>query len=294
MLRLLLGPLSRQRGLLSPVLALALILLLTLLTQVGGLVLWLAYGLGELLAGRRQGGRSGRGNRGVLTAAAFIALYSLTSLFILPVLAPAYGRVALNCFADSQHPYAANSILYCALNRHYVIPGTKQVLEALSDHMARKHPGTVVSYLDGGFPLPIGIPLIPHLSHNDGRKLDLAFFYKDKTSGKPIPKGGAWFMGYWAFAPSWAQQQADPASPQDGFLRWRFDWLQGTFENYELDRARTADMVRFLVGSSASRQVQRVFLEPYLKPILKLQSGKIGFAGWNAARHDDHLHFQVN
>ena len=196
-MQLILGPFSRNRGLFSTGFALFLIVLLTLLSQVGGVILWLAYGLGETLAARYRRSRS------LVTVAAFVALYSVTSFLLLPALAPAFGRVALNCFADSRHPYAANSPLYCVLNRHYVTPGAKQVLEALSEAMARKHAGTVVSYLDGGFPLPLGIPLLPHLSHNDGRKLDLAFFYQDKTSGKADPKGGAWFLGYWAFAPAW-------------------------------------------------------------------------------------------
>ncbi|TQV77679.1 hypothetical protein [Denitrobaculum tricleocarpae] len=286
-MQLILGPLSRSRGFFSTGLAVLLIALLTLISQVGGVVLWLAYGLGETLAGRY------RRSRGLLTMAAFIAVYSVASFLLLPALAPAFGRIALNCFADSRHAYAANSPLYCILNRHYVTPGTKEVLEALSDHMARKHPGTVVSYLDGGFPLPLGIPLLPHLSHNDGRKLDLAFFYKDKTSGKAMPKGGAWFVGYWAFAPAWDLLNTSPGSQRDGALRWRMNWLQWLFADDELDRTRTADMVRFLTQGPASGQVQRLFLEPYLKPVLKLRSPKIGFAGWNAARHDDHLHFQV-
>ncbi len=287
MLRLILGPLNRRRGVFGILLSLVLITFLTLLSQIGGLVLWLAYGLGETLASRSQRSRS------LLTASAFIALYSVTSFLLLPALAPAFGRVALNCFADSQQTYAANSPLYCALNRHYVTPNAKQVLEALSDYMARKHPGTVVSYLDGGFPLDLGIPLLPHLSHNDGRKLDLAFFYKDRTSGKAIPKGGAWFLGYWAFAPAWALPDAGTGSQRDGALRWRMDWLQWLFIDAELDRSRTADMVRFLTRGPVSGQVQRVFLEPYLTRHLKLNSPKIGFAGWNAARHDDHIHFQV-
>ena len=159
--------------------------------------------------------------------------------------------------------------------------------------MARKHPGTVVSYLDGGFPLPLGTPLLPHLSHDDGRKLDLAFFYKDKTSGKALPKGGAWFVGYWAFDPAWDLLKTGPGAQRDGALRWRLDWLQWLFAEHELDRVRTADMIRSLTQGSASAQVQRLFLEPYLKTALNLRSSKIGFAGWNAARHDDHLHFQV-
>lgn len=284
MLRLILGPLNNHRSVLGIFTALSLIVALTLLTEVGGLVLWLAYGIGETLHHR---------HRKIITSVAFITLYSIATLAILPAVAPLFGRVALNCFADGEHAYAANSPLYCVLNRHYVTPKVKRVLEDLSVRMAQKHPGSVVSYLDAGFPLGIGIPLLPHLSHNDGRKLDLAFFYKNKNTGSPIPKGGAWFIGYWAFAPAWALQNTNPASPKDGVLRWRLNWLQWAFIDHELDKTRTTDLVRFLTQGPGTRQVQRLFLEPNLKHHLGLKSAKIGFAGWNAARHDDHLHFQV-
>ncbi len=284
MLRLILGPLNKRRSVISVLAALTLIAALTLLTEVGGLVLWIAYGIGEVFHKRRLK---------IVTPAVFVVLYSATTLFILPAAAPLFGRVALNCFTDGKHAYAANSPLYCVLNRHYAAPRVKSVLEKLSDRIAHKHPGSIVSYLDAGFPLGIGIPLLPHRSHNDGRKLDLAFFYKDKNSGEPSLKGGAWFMGYWAFAPAWALQNTPPSSPKDGALRWRLEWLQWAFTDHELDKTRTADLVRFLTQGPASQQVQRLFLEPNLKRHLGLKSAKIGFAGWNAARHDDHLHFQV-
>jgi hypothetical protein len=45
-----------------------------------------------------------------------------------------------------------------------------------------RFPGTVVSYLDAGFPFINKFPFVPHLSHNDGKKLDLAFYYIDKRT----------------------------------------------------------------------------------------------------------------
>ena len=35
--------------------------------------------------------------------------------------------------------------------------------------------------LDGNFPFITGFPLLPHLSHDDGEKVDLAFYYADDT-----------------------------------------------------------------------------------------------------------------
>lgn len=287
MISLLLGPFSRRRSVAAVVLAVFLIALLTLLTQIGGLLLWVAYGIGEVIYKNRNG-FSGR-----VTLVSFLLLYSLCTVIVVPAAAPHFGRVALNCFADDRHRYQANSLLYCALNRHYVTPKLKKLMAETSEEMVRRHPQTVISYLDAGFPFDSAIPLLPHLSHNDGRKLDLAFFYKDQTSGQPLSEGGLWSVGYWAFAPAWKLPYADRGSPNDGFLRWRFERLQWLFTDYELDRKRTGDLIRLLNRGPASKEVHRIFLEPYLKRPLNLSGSKIRFAGWNAARHDDHIHFEV-
>ena len=74
------------------------------------------------------------------------------------------------------------SAAYCALNRHYVAPELKKVLFDLSAQMDREYPGTTTLILDANFPFISGFPLLPHLSHSDGQKVDLAFFYqKDGT-----------------------------------------------------------------------------------------------------------------
>ncbi|WP_282607189.1 hypothetical protein [Pelagibius sp. Alg239-R121] len=287
MLRLILGPFNAHFTPIEMAGAVVAIVALTLLTQVGGLVLWFTLGIDAIISRRRYNARK------LSMLAIFTILYGFSTVIIVPTAAPLFGRVALNCFADGQHPYEANSFAYCALNRHYVAPVTKQVLEQVSNQMARTHPGTLVSYLDAGFPFDLGIPLLPHLSHKDGRKLDLAFFYKSRPTGVSISKGGAWFIGYWAFAPAWNLLRSEPVSPNDGFLRWRFDWLQWSFADSELDQMRTGDLIRILSQGPISDRVQKIFLEPYLAKHLNVQNSKIRFAGWNAARHDDHLHFQV-
>jgi hypothetical protein len=60
--------------------------------------------------------------------------------------------------------------------------------------MNSKYPGSVVNYLDANFPFYNGFPLIPHLSHNDGKKLDLSFYYKTKDQKETnlVPS----FIGY--------------------------------------------------------------------------------------------------
>ena len=82
----------------------------------------------------------------------------------------------------------------CTLNRHYVRPELKNNIENVASKISKKHPNTTVNYLDANFPFYNGFPLLPHLSHNDGKKLDIAFLYKNRL-GKEINTAPS-FMGY--------------------------------------------------------------------------------------------------
>ncbi len=113
---------------------------------------------------------------------------------MIPPLAALAGRVPLPCRAEPGRPVAAGSPLYCLLNRNYVDPRLVPLLDALAAAaMEQAYPGTVTPYLDANFPFLDGMPLAPHLSHDDGRKLDLAFFYADP--GGALPAGIAALAG---------------------------------------------------------------------------------------------------
>ncbi|MEZ5758256.1 MAG: hypothetical protein R3D86_08545 [Emcibacteraceae bacterium] len=285
--KLLLGPLSSTRSVLGVFLAILAVFLLTVITEIGGVILWFSYGFGEIIANRKQGYQS------LFTTGTFLLVYAISTTVAVPFVAPLFGRVALNCFATEAHPYQANSVLFCALNRNYVQPHVKSILEGLADHMADKFPGTVVSYLDANFPFANDIPLLPHLSHNDGKKLDVALFYKDQDSGIPLSKGGGWMIGYWNFSPSWHYEKKQVCA-NEGALRWKFAWLQSIFSDLALDLDRTSEMLNHLSLGNASKSIQKIFIEPYLVEILNVQSDKMKFAGCGAARHDDHVHFEVD
>ncbi len=118
---------------------------LTILTQLGGI----AYLIG--LAARRPW---------IVGVLAYVA-FSLAAVLV----APQFGRVALACFTGE--PRVA-SPLTCALNRHYATPKAFEVVSELGAAV----PGTLI--LDANFPFWDGFPLLPHLSHDDGRKIDIA------------------------------------------------------------------------------------------------------------------------
>lgn len=250
------------------------IVALILTTQTGGFLLWPIVGLAATFPPKRRF----LGGLGL-----FVALYFTTALLIVPPVARAFGRVPLPCFGDTTlHP---RSILYCAANRHYVVPSLRTELIEVADEMATMHPGTRITFLDAGFPIP-GLPLLPHLSHNDGRKVDLALLLADSETGEAIDGGGS-PIGYFGYiAPT-----GPPACPPKLFdLRWDLDLLQPLFGPPRLDIERTRSLVETLTARPA---ISRLFIEPHLRDRLGVTSPKIRFQGCHAARHDDHIHVQL-
>lgn len=199
--RVLLGPLFylRERPARALV-VLAVAVLLTLLTQIGGAVLWVTLPLLEFLG--RVTRRFGRGAAWIAPGVGFLAVYALAALVVVPPLAAPYSRQPLRCFGSADQPYAASSMLFCAANRHYASPAVHRLMVRVGREVAARYPGSVVTYLDAGFPFLDGFPLLPHLSHRNGRTVDLAFFYRDAANGRRIQHGGGWPLGYWVFAPS--------------------------------------------------------------------------------------------
>ncbi len=286
LLRSLLGPLAyfphSWRAGLALILA---VLLLTLVTQVGGLMLWLLLPLLERLHALlwQSVGRYA----GVGIFAVGRALYTFLTVTVVPPLAALFGREALPCQATSERPYGAVSSFYCFTGRRYAAPGVADSLEQVSRDFAKQFPGSRIAYLDASFPFFDGFPLLPHLSHDDGLKVDLAFFYLDGDR-RPRPEGGAWPLGYWAYSgPLSGEAQPCRADQSWLSLRWDMTWLQPLFQDLSLDRNRTRALIELLLKQPEAR---RIFLEPHLTARLGLKSQRIRFQGCRAARHDDHLH----
>lgn len=55
--------------------------------------------------------------------------------------------------------------------------------------MQQTEPQIRISYLDANFPFKDGFPLLPHLSHDDGRKVDIAFMYRYQSDDSLRKKG---------------------------------------------------------------------------------------------------------
>lgn len=289
--RIALGPVAafRTRWTVAAVAVLAAILL-TLITQIGGLVLWLSWPLLEWIHRRLR--RRAAPAAALPTTAMLLLLYALVSLAIVPSAASMLGRQRLPCFAEAERPLRAVSPLFCLTNRNYARPSLHRLLDDLSAGMARAEPGIVTAYLDAGFPFFNGFPMLPHLSHRHGRDVDLAFFYQRRDAASPLPSGGSWPIGYWLYVPP-RLGDPQPCAVRIIDLRWDWDWLQPVSSGLTLDEGRTGAMLNWLSDNAARYGIRKILLEPHLQRRLSTDANVVRFQGCPAARHDDHLHVQM-
>lgn len=128
-----------------------------------------------------------------------------------------------------------------------------------------------------------GFPLLPHLSHDDGEKADLAFFYRGET----VYLHGAVRspIGYFAF-----EDGATNCTKRWPTLRWDFEVLQPLWKDHALepDRTRAVLQIRAL-----DEHVGSILIEPHLVDTFGASDDKIRFQGCRAARHDDHIDMQL-
>ncbi len=234
---------------------------LTIISQVGGVAWLMALCFKQ---------------RAVVFAATYVTL-SVTALWLAPVI----GREPIPCISGEM--LQMQSKLYCALNRQYVIPELHEVLIDFASRMESEYPGTVTRVLDANFPYFSGFPLLPHLSHDDGRKADLAFYYESNKGYLPgVSKSP---VGYFAF------EDGPTDCPNNTItLRWNVAWLQGLWPDYRLEPSRMKKALQLL---GADDRVEKVFIEPHLRERFGAKSQKIRFQGCRAARHDDHIHVQL-
>jgi hypothetical protein len=253
---------------------------LTVFTQVGGLV----YLLVVLELRHRTWKRW-------FKLLVFWAAYLFTTLLIVPNVAPYFGRVALP-LTKTKHLQAHN-LMTCLLNRNYVRPELLQTVYTVAAQLQERYPDMTVNYLEANFPFIDGFPLAPHLSHNDGKKLDLSFCYLDAQTGKLTNDCPSW-LGYGICEVPLPNEPDRPAEcAAQGY--WVYSWLmahypQGNRRHFRFDAERT----RALVNAFAEQAtIGKIYIEPHLKVRLRLTSDKIWLHGCQSVRHDDHVHVQL-
>lgn len=264
--------------------------LLTVLTQVGGLVYLLYKPLGFMV----KKSFKNKLVQFLMKGLAFLIFYLVIATMVIPIFAIPFGRVPMPMFSDSEVPLKPRTVLTCLTNRHYVKLELRAEISRIAKEFSEKHPNTEVLYLDANFPFLNGFPLIPHLSHNDGEKLDLEFFYKQSTTNEPTNSSPSW-IGYGSFeGPKKGETDQPDICRKRGF--WQYDLTkylnnEANDAEFELDEKKTADFIR---SCASSPLIKKIFLEPHLKSRFGLSGlSKVRFHGCHAVRHDDHIHIQL-
>ena len=262
--------------------------LLTLTTQVGGLV-YLAYNpLGIWIKRQiKQPFRSW-----AVRMLVFSGMMVITSLVIVPPIARKLGRVPLPWRSSPSAPLQPIGFWVVLANRNYVKPELKAAIEAISSVTQAQDPGTVITYLDAGFPFWDGFPLWPHLSHYDGKKLDIGFVYRDVTTGKRINQSPA-LLGYgFSELPAAGEYDRPAECAAKGY--WQYSLLRrltGARPNCQFDASANKALLQRI---AADERIRKILLEPHLKTRLGLTGYvKIRLHGCNAVRHDDHIHIEI-
>lgn len=139
-----------------------LFIILTIITQIGGII----YVITLFIFKKRRKRIVGFG-----------LLYLISTFLIIPNIAPFFGREKIKNTQNIQ----AHFFLTVLANRNYVKPELNKTLQKIATELSKKHPTLKLIYLDANFPFIDKFPLLPHTSHNDGKKIDIAFIYSDKN-----------------------------------------------------------------------------------------------------------------
>lgn len=273
----------KLKKILSPLL----FLFLTILTQIGGVV----YLVNKLTYKYTDKLTSNKFIKRTFRLTSFLILYCLTIFILVPLIARPFGRVPLP-FNQTHHLKPLN-IITCLLNRNYVRPELRNAAFEVSESMNNQYPGTVINYLDANFPFFNNFPLFPHLSHNDGKKLDISFCYQNSKTGI-LTNACPSIIGYGICEePKPGEENTADYCSKKG--NWQYSLLkkilpQGNKVNYTFDSSRTTTLVNLF---AENKVVGKIFIEPHLKTRLHLKNSKIRFHGCQAVRHDDHIHVQL-
>ncbi len=243
--------------------------ILTVFTQVGGLLWLFSVWLSIKFKKKKR--------------YVFPVVYLIFNAFLIPPIANQFGRKKLPVFEKQLQP---KNIFYPLLFRNYVDENLEMVLKASSLELIKKD--IRITYLDANFPFFDGFPLLPHRSHDDGKKIDINFMYMD-GNGKSTNKKPS-ISGYGAYVD--ANNHTASNCLKKGY--WQYDFPKyltlGTINSLKFDETKTKSTIKEFLSHS---QTEKIFIEPYLKERLHLKNGKIRFHGCKAVRHDDHIHLQV-
>jgi len=252
-----------------------LVVFLTIVTQIGGLIYLICLVFHTKLNNKTK----------YTKTLCFLILYSFATFIIAPLLAPKFGREKVN-----NEFIKPTNIMTIVLNRNYVKKELNDILIQTAKEL--KNDGIIVRYLDANFPFIDKFPLLPHLSHNDGKKIDLSLIYQNHR-GKILDKRKS-ISGYGAFVePQKEETNQIEKCKNNGYFQYDYPKYL-TFGKINRDIVFSEIGTKKLISELLkSNKIDKIFIEPHLKNRLALNNNKIRYHGCRAVRHDDHIHIQI-
>ncbi|MEP3388119.1 MAG: hypothetical protein ABJO02_08025 [Reichenbachiella sp.] len=249
---------------------------LTVVTQIGGLVYCCIIYLC-----RKYDVKAGW-KKGVIVALSYL----IVTFFVVPIVAPFFGREKIK-HTDRIKPTSYSTVL---LNRNYVKPKLNGLLASVENKLEDTE--IELRYLDANFPFFDGFPLLPHLSHNDGKKLDLSLVYEN-INGEVVNKKKS-ISGYGVFEePINLEYSQSKECIDNGYFQYDYPKYL-TFGKINKDlRFSAIGTKKIIVALLDYPGLGKMFIEPHLKSRLELTDQRVKFHGCRAVRHDDHIHIQL-
>lgn len=176
------------------------------------------------------------------------------------------------------------------LNRNYVRPEINKLLSKVEQNL--KTTPITINYLDANFPFINNFPLLPHLSHNDGKKIDLSLIYQ--TPDGKISNKQKSNSGYGVFVEI-KQNEPNQIAKCLNANYWQYDYPRYlTFgkknKNLTFSKEGNKKLIQAILQEP---NLEKIFIEPHLKKRLNLNNNKVRYQGCKSVRHDDHIHIQI-
>lgn len=250
-----------------------LFVLLTILTQIGGLAFLISLWLNK----------KWKVSFRLKALVSFLGVYLLFTFIIIPILAPLWGREKVKYIRPVNY-------MTVFLNRNYIRPELNNLLKKTTVDLEGSN--IKIHFLDANFPFINKFPLLPHLSHNDGKKMDLSLIYETKNG--TISDQQKSNSGYGVFeAPKKNEPNQIQKCLDKGYFQYDYPKYL-TFGRINADLVFSEKGTKKLIKSLLlQKELGKLFIEPHLKQRLGLNDPRIRYHGCRAVRHDDHIHIQL-
>jgi len=267
-----------MKNLLQIILRLFFFTFLTLVTQIGGIIYLISLALNKNIIANFRGKKT----------LFFLVLYLFSTFAVVPNIAPFFDREKVK-HSKKIKPTTFMTIL---LNRNYVVPELNKLLAETEKQLAFLDKKIELRYLDANFPFIDGFPLPPHLSHNDGKKIDISFVY-EKENGVFCNEKKS-ISGYGVFEEPRKNEANQPKKCKNtGYFQYDFAKYL-TFGTINKSLFFSEKGTKILINSILqNKNLGKLFIEPHLKNRLQLNDNRVRFHGCRAIRHDDHIHIQL-